>query len=38
VLAACEYEAFGTLEDPWEVLFPTEKHRLIHMLVERVTV
>jgi site-specific DNA recombinase len=31
-------DAFGTLEELWEVLFPVEKHRLIHMLVERVTV
>ncbi len=31
-------EAFGTLKELWEVLFPVEKHRLIHTIVERVTV
>jgi len=30
-------EAFGTLEELWEVLFPAEKYRLVHMLVERIT-
>lgn len=31
-------EAFGTLEELWDVLFPAEKYRLVHMLVERITV
>ena len=31
-------EAFGSLEEFWEVLFPTEKQRIVQTLVERITV
>jgi len=31
-------EAFGTLEQFWDVLFPSERHRIIQLLVARVTV
>ena len=31
-------EAFTTLEEFWEVLFPVEKQQIIHALIERVTI
>ena len=31
-------EAFGSLEEFWGVLFPTEKQRIVQTLVERITV
>ncbi|MBN1518020.1 recombinase zinc beta ribbon domain-containing protein [Candidatus Sumerlaeota bacterium] len=31
-------EAFGSLEEFWDVLFPTEKQRIVQTMVERITV